>query len=171
MYYFDTVKTANQPWFDSLFCYSLPAFDEGSINWDEIGLLEHSYESKKYLLVEKINKILGAGGIGIYVTDSEGTVIRFLVGTITSKENKNYLVFLFDLIGKDYQGSRAWLYQSDFLEAFKNYTQTTFAVTGHIAKMLKHNRHYAFFYKRNAEIYTLSVEGIDDNNVDVVLEY
>lgn len=178
MYNFSTINNCNYPWFDTLFSQSLPHFDDGNQNWASMGLsIEDSYETKKEVVLTKINNILQPGGVGIYISENGLTPLRLFVGGVQERNNKNYLFFIYDLIGANSEGSKSWLYSTEFAEAFKSFTKSAYPIEGHIARLYKQRHHYLYVMQRSSEMY--NIEEVTESELldaspgctDIILTY
>lgn len=106
--------------FDTLFSSSLPYLDGGTFDWVMAGSPETPEEKREALrtmcknLVEQTN-VNSKCTIG----RKDGHPIHITVGAINTNTS-DYVSWIYATYGEDANGSKAWLYDEDYIQACKD---------------------------------------------------
>lgn len=106
--------------FDEVFYASLPYLVGGNYHFEQREL--STPEEKLEFLKEKFHLFAQIENGKVFIVRKDGVLVRIVAGVI-DHENPDYIIWGYDLIGPDANGSRSWIYGTKDAEFVRDYFQ------------------------------------------------
>lgn len=116
--------------FDSLFAASLPAMDGGTLPWTIFANAPESEEQKRETLRARMAHLLTLPDRKALLWRKDGVPIEIAVGAFQSGDR--YITWLLAVYGPDASGTKAWLYDTEYLQQSKSWLMSNWNVEGYL---------------------------------------
>jgi len=125
----EEITCVDGPEFDTLFASSLPALDSGTLPWAALTTASPSFEEKRETLRARMAFLLSLPNVHGVLVKKNQVPLEILIGAFQTRDS--YITWLLAIYGPDASGSKAWLYDRTYLQAFKDWLIAKWGVEGY----------------------------------------
>lgn len=159
----ELLSEINEHDFERLFLASLPAMESGTLPWEFVGQPE-TQEQKLEAVRLRFAQRCGMPSCRVVLWRKDGFAVHMSAGGINQK-SPTELIWSFGVYGPDADGSRSWLFSTEYLEASRTFLNTTLGLTGYaISAVTDSSLYHYHLNKPDAHLYyDVWAEALDDN--------
>lgn len=132
--------------FERLFLASLPAMEDGTLPWEFVGSPQ-TQDEKLEAVRQRFLKFCGVPSSKVVAWYIDGVAVHISAGSINPNK-PDELIWSFGVYGPDGNGSRSWLYSTEYLEACRTFLNGTLGLSGFAISAVTDSSLYNYYLTR-----------------------
>ena len=154
--------------FNKLFTASYARMEEGTMPWQNLGVL-NSIEEREKALKEVFDSSCGWPNSKVIIWKKDDVPIHIAAGSIFP-ENPLYIHWNYAVYGPDANNSKSWLYEESYITQTKEYLKNTFGILGYQISCVKGSSLYNYHKNKpnSASFYEITEELSEDGVIAII---